>query len=95
MAVINLSAFNTITLAASTPDNLVAPLSGRYDLTLLNAGTAAIYVSDSNTVGANATSFELPPNLAITVVVFGPTGIWVNAGGTAGLVSALLQPRGQ
>ena len=95
MAVINLAPFNTITLGASTANQLVGPGTGRYNLTLLNTGTAAIYISNSNSVAANATSFALPPNLAFTVVITGQTGIWVNAGGTAGSVSALLAPRSQ
>lgn len=97
MAVITLSKFNTVAMASGAVDQLIGPgPSGWYDLTLLNIGTGPVYIKDAATVAAgDPNSFELPPNLAITVVVFATTGVWATPGAAAGSVSALLQPRGQ
>jgi hypothetical protein len=88
-----LGPYNTIALAASTPQQLTGP-NGHWNLTLFNSSAGAIYVSNSNTAGANATSFDLPPNLSVTITIWGPTGVWVSSGAATGTVSALLQPRG-
>ena len=88
-----LKAYNSVTLASGTPQQLTAP-TGHYNLTLFNTSTGAIYISDSNSVGANATSFDLPTNMAMTITIWGPTGVWVSSGAAAGTVSAMLQPRG-
>lgn len=93
LAVTQLGPFNTITLASGTPQQLVGP-AGHYNLTLFNSGANPVYISGANTVGANATSFALPINMSVTMVVWGATGVWVSSGAAAGSVSALLQPRG-
>lgn len=93
LAATQLGPYNTITLAASTPQQLVGP-AGHYNLTIYNSGTGALYISGANTVGANATSFALPANLSVTIVVWGTTGIWVSSGAAAGSASVLLAPRG-
>lgn len=88
-----LTAYNTIALAASTPLQLTAP-AGHWNLTMYNASAGALYISNANTVGANATSFSLPANQPITITIWGPTGVWVSSGAATGTVSAMLQPRG-
>ena len=94
MAVFTLNPFNSLALAANAADQLIAG-TGHWNLTLLNTGTAALYVKNAATVGAADTaSFTLPPNIPMTLVIWGPTGIWVLST-AAGTVSVLLQPRDQ
>jgi hypothetical protein len=95
MAVFTLNPFNTVGLAAATATQLTIAVSGHWNLTLLNVGTAAVYVKNAATVAAaDPASFSLPPNIPMNLVIWGPTGVWVLST-AAGTVSALLQPRDQ
>ena len=94
--VVHLAPFNTVAVAASTVYQLTAPAQSRYYLTLLNVGTGSVYIKGDATVASgDAASFELPANLAVQFVINGPTGTFITGGAAAGLVSALLQPRGE
>lgn len=94
MAVINLTPYNTIAVPIGAATQLVAP-PGHYNLTLLNMGTAPVFIKNASTASASdAASFGLPVNVPCTLVIWGPDGIWIATGASAGSVSALLQPRG-
>jgi hypothetical protein len=83
-----LGTYNTVTLGANTATQLTPPGPGNYVLYLLNSVAAGkLYISDKNTVGANATSFMLPTGVyAPAIPVQG--SVWVNSD-TAGPISVL------
>ena len=88
-----LTMFSSITLAISTPVQVIAPGTGHYTLYLLNAGTGKLYISSANNPGANATSFMVPagtysPALSIS----GVQPLWISSD-AAGTVSAYFAPK--
>ena len=90
MAAITLQPFNTLSLAATTPTQLVASTVGNYTLQLLNLGTGQLEISANPAMPA-AASFTLPINTMFQVSIWGPTGVWVQAT-QAGTVSVALVP---
>lgn len=95
MAVFSLNPFNTVALSAATATQLTVAASGHWDLTLLNTGTAPVFIKNASSVGAaDPASFTLPQNLPLNLVIWGPTGVWLYST-AAGTVSAMLQPRDQ
>ena len=91
MAAITLQPFNTLSLAATTPTQLVAPTVGNYTLQLLSLGTGELEISANPAMPA-AASFTLPMNMLFSVPIWGPTGVWVQAT-VAGQISVALIPR--
>jgi len=93
MAALNLGPYNTLTLAASTPTQIISPGGGHCYFNLLNLGTGNLFISNLSNVGNNPTSFKLPTGLVLLpIAVYGPTGIWV-AVDTAGSISVAVVPR--
>lgn len=90
---VTLQAFNSVPLAVGNQYNLVAPAAGHYYFNLLNTGTGNVAISKASTVSpTDPASFQLPPNLALAPLVWGPDGIWV-AAGTAETLSVQLVSR--
>jgi acyl CoA:acetate/3-ketoacid CoA transferase beta subunit len=91
-----LGLYNTVTLVATTPVQLLPPGTAHYFFEIYNDGPGHLYISNANTVGANATSFALATGQTITLPVMGGTdvssGVWV-ASDQAGTASVAMLPR--
>ena len=86
--------YNDVALPAGTPTQLAAGL-GHWNVTVINTGTAPIYVKQAATVAASdPASFTLPPNIPMSFVIWGPTGFWMLSA-AAGTASVMITPRGQ
>ena len=86
--------YNNVALAAGTPTELVGGL-GHWDVTVINTGAAAIYLSRASTVAAgDPASFTLPPGIPIRFAGYGPSGVWLFSP-AAGSASVQVAPRGQ
>lgn len=93
MAAITLQRYNTITLAASTAQQLLipGPVGPYYYLQILNLGPGNLYIKGDGTVSAtDPASFELPINLSISPLVTG--GLWILAD-AAGKASVQMVPQ--
>ena len=88
---ITLQPYNTISLSAGTPTQLVGPLSGHYWIQILNQGGGNVGVADTSAASGGSGAFTLLPNLSVTPYVYGPSGIWVNAA-AASQISVALMP---
>ena len=76
-----LKTWNTINLTAGNAYHLTAP-PGHYYFQILNSGSVAAYISDASTVSSSdPASYELPANLAVSPLVWGPTGVWLSGAG--------------
>lgn len=90
-----LKPFNNVALATGNAYNLVAPGSGHYYFSILNLGTGDVAISNANTVSAtDPGSYLLPPNLSLSPLAWGTTGVWV-AAAAAESISVALLPRDQ
>lgn len=87
-----LGPYNTVTLAATTPVQLLPPSSAHWYYQFNNTGPGHLYISNSNGVGANATSAVLAAGQTATIPAY-IHGLWV-ASDQAGTVSVLPLPRG-
>jgi hypothetical protein len=85
-----LGTYNSITLAINTPVQITPPGTGDYVLVLLNTTTGNLFISNTNGVGANATSFKVPTNLYSPTLSASST-IWI-ACDVAGTISAYCTP---
>lgn len=90
-----LNPFNTLTLAAGTQYNLVAPAIGNYAVMMVNWSGGEVAVSNASTVSlTDPASFTIPTgannasDIPFTFGIWGPTGIWV--AGTGSLSVLLL-----
>jgi hypothetical protein len=82
--------FGSITLAVNTPVQITPPGPGHYVVQILNSAGGKLFISESNTAGANATSFLVPSGLySPALSASGP--IWI-ASDTAGPVSVYCAP---
>jgi hypothetical protein len=79
--------YNTITLAVNTPVQITPPTGGHFNYYFQN-GAGHLYISNANTVGANATSFTVGPNLTSPPMMVSSNKLWI-ASDTAGPVSLL------
>jgi hypothetical protein len=82
--------FNTITLAVNTPVQVTPPGGGHYTYYFQN-GAGKLYISNTNTPGANATSFLVGPNLTSPPITVNSNNLWI-ASDTAGPVSLYCAP---
>ena len=93
MAAVTLGAFNTVSVPVSVTQ-LVTAARGHFYFSITNSGTGNLFVSDANTVGANATSYKVLAGATMpTFQVWGPSGAFVFVD-VAGPISVMVIPRG-
>lgn len=78
---ITLEPYNTITLSGA-PEQLIAPgKAGSWYFQILNNGPGAVQVAQSAAALASS-PFTLNSQLSFTPFLFGPSGVWVEGGGS-------------
>jgi hypothetical protein len=93
-APVTLTRFSTVAVPATALQLIAGGPYTSWYVTIVNATTGILYVSNLNTVGNNATSFALPAGATMpTFKINSTTGIWV-AAATAGSISVMLTPLG-
>lgn len=92
---IALSPFNNLSLVVGDQYNLVSAVKGHFYFSILNVGAGNVAISNANTVAtSDPASYDLPPNLSLSPLAYGPDGVWVACGAGGGAaISVALVPR--
>src|SRR5215471_4243548 len=91
---ITLAPLNTISLAANTPTQLIAPGPGHYYFQVLNRGPGQLGIGrDSSVTAGGPSSLTMGTDYSFTgAPVWGPDGIWISST-VANTVAVALIPK--